>query len=840
MLGLFGFRWPVDGWARYQFLAVVLHASAGGSRSSCLDESSTGLRALGAARGDLGTALKDLKTELGELQEALTGSGDLSDDSVYASAGEEGAAAAAADLAYYLGAMGRAAQLGVVVVRALQPKGTPTEACLTKEQRQFFKALRPKAQSVARGFLQVLGPSPPIAAVNCGAAALLKLPQGGAEWGSSPPAVLTSDLLSVHAWVSLLLPAVQLAMMAAALGSSPGAAAAYAKEAALEALSSTAMATLGIAAKQAIRSTGAAMGPGGSAAAAGLAGVLCPLLQCLCEQLLPAANAQQLQGAEEAARPEESLEGRQEDEAEPFCRLSEVCPELFEALVQLYGASTSRVDAYICQILTLDSGGPNLSESAAECAAEGHSAGAEGLEVSSGPSQAGDQALKEAGAAREATEGGSCEVFSSEFTWMAELPDFREVFADTSTDASVASSPVSQRVRLRLAGPCDWLALDPRRVKETLDAFAFHAKLVQPRRFAAEQQQSLCRWDPAAATGVEKLQVHLQLQSALKARASVGAGGEFEETTQGGADCRETVVWASQLARRLEDLGRSYELRALRETSAGSSAYDVGYLVPYLTGRLTTACFVLMWRWQRLLEEEQEHQQQTRLQLQQHLQQKQQREGEEDNPSAPSSDPLIALSVNRPVCAAEQARRACGVAGAWLRFLEETAKKEEEAAGIVSSPEGPAGESEGPSEGVGGTQVKETPSATGAEEPEETSAQQNKRRREDVWEMDEFNPQEVQPAVTRVSTFLKAARRIGRLWRPLSASTQEAGKAGADGDREIAARKLEAWGASIDDGDQWLSSFASGGGLQLLIMALGCPVSGTDTPQHSRLYMHLV
>lgn len=810
----------MDGWARYQLLSVMLHAAGSGSKS-CVDASAEGLRAVGAARGCLGAALKDLKTELGELQEALAGSGDLSDEAVYSAAGEDGAAAASADLAYYLGAVCRAEQLGKVIVHALQPRRAAGDACLTKEQKQFFKALRPKAQSIAKGFLEALGNSPPSAAVHCGAAALLKPPAVVRNLGLSPTGVITEDLLAVQAWVFLILPAVRLTMMGASLSPSPDAAAAYAKEAARQTLSCPALAALGSAAKQTIRKSTAALGQRIGTTATGLAVVLCPLLQCLCDELLPAANVH-LQGTDEELQTAKGLNDEQENEEEPFCRVSEMCPDLFEALVQLYGGSTSRVDSYICQILTLDSAGPHLGGRAEERLVE-----AEGLEGPVDPDHASGSTPRETEGATDTPDGGSCEVFGSDYIWMAELPDFREVCVDANAQASAACDRIVQPVSLSLGGPCDWLALDPRRVKETLDAFAFHSKLVQPKRFALGHQQCINRWKLASAASPEneevQTQVQVQLLGALKARSSVTRETEFQET-EGSGGGRQTSVGASELSRCLEALESSYELKAVRDASVESSAYDLSYLIPFLTGRLTAACFVLLWRWQRLLEEEQEHQQQTRLQLQQHLQQQQQREEEEGKPSGPCGDALIALGLNRPVCAAEEARRACGVAGAWLRYLEEATPKLEEAAGSMSAPEGAKMEPAGKGECASGAQPKETPVDTGPVAPE-IPAQQTKRRREDVWEMDEFNPQEVQPAVTRVSTFLKAARRIGRLWKPLLANAQD-GQAHADAqDQETTARKLEAWGAVIDDGDQWLSNFASGGGLQLLIMALGCPVS---------------
>lgn len=770
-------RWPVDGWARYHAASLVLQAA-----KSSGSVAAAAVRSLAAGRAGIGAVLKDLKTELGELQEALQGL-DLAGEGRY-SPGEDGAAAAAADLAYFLGVTGRASQLGQVVLDAVR-RGTPANAGLSKDERQFFKALRPRAQSVACGFLEALAPSPPTAAIHCGAEALVRVPIGGDGTLGSSPVAQTADILSVQAWVGLLVPAMQLAMAAATLEPSVELAKSSAKRIARQGLLSPALAALGQSAKAAVTRALSVAGDGADAAA-DLAVALMPLLQCLCEQVLPAANENAEQ--EGAELPQDyDVAGDEQADNQPSFRLSEACPELFEALTSLCGASTSCADGYLCRMLMLDS--------SISCS-RSHGTAAEAAQGSQ-RSQGSDPHV-------EASEElqSSNDVFTTDFMWMAQLPDFREVAQANAADESGRSTNLP--LRLRLGGPCEWLALDPRRVKDTLDNFAFHAKAYETMTAAAQQHQILAE----LASRQQRL-----LEFALKARYSLAGDEGFEEVTQGAEAGQQAAFWKERLLTSLADLQSAVEIGATHATVAATSAYNVAYVVPYLAGRLSTACFVLLWRWQRLLEEEQLHQQQARQQR--------------DEEGANGGSLWTSSARSRPVCEAERARRACGVAGAWLRSLEEAtenANGDTDAAAAKEEAQADARDASSGDTAAGASSA----AAADASSAAAVDAVPCKRRREDVWEMDEFSPEEVQPAVARVSAFLKAARRIGRFWRPLS-SDQDAKTGNQTPDKELG-RRLEAWGAAVDDGDQWLSSFANGGGLQLLIMALGCPVSAAAHP----------
>ncbi|OEH76306.1 hypothetical protein cyc_06736 [Cyclospora cayetanensis] len=746
--------WPVDGWARYHAAAIALHAAQRAGADSCIYTHS-----LAAGRTGIGGVLKDLKTELMELQEALQGIGSLH-DAGYGGGEEESAVAAAADLAYCLGVMNRAAQLGRVVVAAIQ-MGVASEAGLTKDQRQCFKALRPKAQAVMCGFLDALGQSPPTAAVHTGAEALGKFPRSERTDDSSP-ASLNVDILIVQSSVDLFLPAVQLAMAAAALDPSPTQAKSSGKRIARQALLSTALAEVGQAANLAIRRALSTPTGDGSSATASITASMMPLLEYLGACLLPAANAQLAQAEDQHAAD------AQQAEEEPYCLLSDACPALFEAITNLCGASTSYADSILCRILLLDSGFAYMGASNAEADdSEGRQLPAEAAGESS----------------------GSYDVFSNTYMWMTHLPDFLEVASETRAD--IYSSTDSPTVFCRLRGPCDWLALDPRRMNDTLDNFGFHTR-------APTRDYRPARSLTFAATSER----HRLLEAALKARCSVsesGDGDEEQSSSAGGS--QHATVRKDRLLRNLNGLANASEEDVLRGTTAVSSAYDVVYVIPYLAGRLMRAFFVLLWRWQRQLEEEQALQQQVHSHL-----------GEEE--SSVTRAARIAMERKRPVCVAEQARRACGVAGAWLRSLE---------ANTTNHDATESAKEEEASQASGGAVCESSPICEGqSSEAVASEGPATKRRREDVWEMNEFRPQEIQLAVTRVSTFLKASRRVGRLWRPFdsgASGTEE----GHSTDVELA-RSLDAWGSCIDDGDQWLSSFASGGGLQLLVMALGCPV----------------
>lgn len=741
------------------------------------------VRFLIAGRAGIGALLKDLKTELKELQEALESIDPAAED-VYGES-EEGLEAAAADLAYYLGAMRRASVLGQVVVRAVSSEVVSAAAAgVGREQRQFLKALRPKAQSVAVAFIEALAASPPAAAVHTGVQALLVGCQS--EDGvvqSSPADHYTGHFWAVHAWVGLLVPAVQLALDAAALESSEDQVEATVKRIARQVLVSPALAALGRSAKAAV-SGFVAETVAGRSPAAKLAAALMPLLRILSERILPAVREDSKHTKTEDM-PEDGLEDGGETGAKPLCCLSEACPDLFESFVSMCGASTSCADSYLCRILVLDS----LQTGFARDGFETQHSGTKALPADSSE-----------GSAR------TCDVFTMNSMWMARLPDFREVAEAPGERLLVSNRDLwleSKRVSLWLGAPCEWLTLDPRRVQDTLDCFTFHTQGLESSTAATATAAfgAADTWDLKLLVELFPRQQQL-LEYALHARFAVAGGTEDDERTAQSDEGRPlSAPSQGHLSKCLKALHNAVQSAEMAATTAQSSAYNVAYVVPYLAGRLSAACFVRLWRWQRLLESEQQYQQQIRSQ----------REEEEARGEVTA---WIAAAHARPVPAPEQARRACGVAGAWLRSMEtEKTETSTDEAGAAKLEE----DGDGHMENNSGTTDADTTAAAG-------NCRTARRRREDVWDMDEFSADDVRPAVERVSTFLKAARRVGRFWRPLGfpGHTGEAGEA-ASVDAETA-RTLEAWGAAIDDEDQWLSTFANGGGLQLLIMALGCQV----------------
>ncbi|KAL8270744.1 hypothetical protein Esti_005346 [Eimeria stiedai] len=803
--------WPVDGWARFLAFVVGLHAA----KSSRDDAGASAAVAFVVANyTGVGLMLRDLKTELRELQEALPQQQQQKQQQQQEQQEQEeedGAVEAAGDLVYFLETVDRASQLGTVLLEALQV-GLRAEAGIGRPQRQFFKSLTPKAQAVACGFFEALATSPPFACVARGAACLKIGGQQGID--SSPQAV--------QAWVGLLVPALRLALHAAALESTPAQAQRLVARLSRQLLTSPALAALGKAAKGAALhavSGGVSMGIGSSEAAAAAAAeaaaelkaALLPLLQCLCDEVLPSLNAAAYSSTGKDQQQQQQQEGGDSSGTASLTAshcISAASPDLFEAFVALYGASTSSVDAYLCCILILDS----LCRSSTQRGLKHGPASGSGDRVDS-----------------------SCEVFSPEWLWMTRLPDFGEV-AETLCHTETGESTMQQqqqqqepRVRLKLEGPCDWLTLDPRRLKQTLNDFGFAA--------AAAGAPAA-----AAARGVDdRLSVMCRLQQrllvkALKARCLLDEVGGIEEN-----DAMETVRDRELLLRsRLrglqsatlwctDSLERETALSS-SSSSSSSSRYDMSYLAPYLAGRLTAACLVLLLRWQRTLEAEQQQQQQQRAQ----------REAAEAAADASGASPAAAApAAQRPVCVAEQTRRACGVAGSWLRFIEGSSSGTvNKASGDRAAPALDAAElPEETKEKLDAEDAEGAPEAAAAAAAAEDSVCR-KRRIADVWEMDGFDPEEVRPAVERLSSFLKAARSTVHLARRAMAA---AAAAHGGGEAELLQR-LEAWGAPLDDEDQWLSSFAAGGGLQLLIMSLGCEDWRTREAASRGLavYMHLL
>lgn len=744
----------MDGWARYQAAFFAQHLMACGGVLA-----SAALRSLAAGRAGVGAMLKDLKTELEEFQEGLQSQQDTHADEIAYGAGDHAAAPAAADLAYYLKAVKRASQLGGVLIFAVR-RGMTTDAGLTKEQRQFFKALRPKVQAVASGFLQALASRPPLAVVCNGVGAFAEFYAEDAAF-SSLKNILSTDLLAVHAWVGLLVPCIQLAMEAT-LNLSGNEADNSARRIARQVLSCEAFAAVGKFAKK-VAFTRLAPLDGETNVAATVTAALLPLIQCLCKQVLPSVAWQAQAEAGEMQQRSVSTEEDASATQQLSCRLSQTCPDLYEVFTALCGASRSCADKYLCRILMLDS----LQSGTESCET---AAGSLKDEMPNGKlfEKTGEEGMS------------SCEVFCREFLWLLRIPDVREV--------AEVKSACCKGMQLRLGGFCDWLALDPRRVNDTLDNFAFHAKAVAS---AAE-----CFWETSqdrALLEMAKQQQRL-LERALQLCSA--AGGEDA--------CEEIYIEPEMAPGRLRLCDCLTELRNViswqgaAAMSADCTAYDVAYIVPYLVGRLSAACFALLWRWQRLLEEEQASQQQERLER-------------DVQASQGGGEARAAPDRSRPPCAAEQARRDCGVAGAWLRSLEAGKKNFDKQTEKQEAIQTEACMTDSWGTGAHGNTATATTSFT------------TKRKREDVWEMDEFDSKEIEAAVLRVSTFLKTARQLGRLWR--FRFPNRCSENGAETVDKGIARTLEAWGRVADDEDQWLHSFASGGGLQLLVMALGCPVS---------------
>lgn len=691
-------------------------------------------------RSCIASLLKDLKTTSTELFDGLCSvQGAAYDDEEFGGSGH-GAAAAAADLLLLHSSIKRAVSLSQMLLELVR-YGLHSDVRLPKEDRQFLKSLRPKVCTAIQDLQNVVLNHPPTSMIRIGVdAALLKETLIGRSERQTQ-----RHIWQLFVWVSLIVPLAHVSLDASFTGYGSSSILCSTKHTSESFLKSPALNELAFVAKSAARCLLNYSGSGisQSETTVEIYAALTPLVDLLFKRILPSCFAGEdatSLGCRESKERDYSEKPDQPAVETPAYRhtvFSRLCPDLFEALCVCFCASGGKLDSLIGELIIQDS---HRKSGHVDGWEENQSADLDRL----------------------------YNIFDQRVLWMTHLPDFSELAPVDEAGGSVDS-------RFCVVSSCDWLALHPLRVQRTLDNFPFHARTQQQASY-----ESVCRCENYQHMH-ELFRNYNQMESWMY---SALRGTELNSDV-GDPDGRSGL---KQLCQRM------------CESASGkcSVGYDAAYIVPYLAGRLTAACFLILRRWQQQLQEEQAFQQQLR--------------NRKSENGTFTSDDISALRA-RPVCVPEQARRACGVAGAWLRSLEKNASAESEDSqgrrGVNAEADEP------PVERVVGIQPGD--SNCSAVDPSE---ELKRRRREDVWEMEEFDPELVKPAVIRMSAFLRAARSLGRMCLTGDNIDEE-----EDSNDARRVSDIDIWGAALDEDDQWLSRFATSGGLQLLLMALGCQVS---------------
>ncbi|KYF43659.1 hypothetical protein TGARI_213300 [Toxoplasma gondii ARI] len=437
----------------------------------------------------------------------------------------------------------------------------------------------------------------------------------------------------------------------------------------------------------------------------------------------------------------------------------------------------------------------------------------------------------------------------------------------------------------------DWLGLNPNRMQKTLDAFPFSASLQRPLdsglEFAVRGNDVWGR--PGDSGGQADRLGGAQIAARQTTRATSlgvctlpatpldvpGSSGGCTYTTDPAArdtrwgqdalfrflsrtqteseaihplTCRPCFALATWLGDTAfssfapppcDEDERAKSKARLETVGVSTTGYDIAYLVPFLTGRLVAACTVLLYQMRDPREVE--------------------ARGTANGDGLVDVEPaeVAALQQGRDStlpCLAVLARRACATAHRWLQSQREKTELQQTGASErrrrrrrrrladAEEDDGELGYAEEEEEGAG---------ASVSASPEEET---------DSWLLAAFDLEELDHATDRVWTFLNAARQLQTRQRMrrdqitrLKAADEENLDGGevdpeeVDGDdgRWLAVEELEhedqaeaalaQWAEErqqIDQQGAWLRKFASGGGLQILFMAL----SATDEDLRSAAF----
>ncbi|KEP65223.1 UNVERIFIED_CONTAM: hypothetical protein HHA_213300 [Hammondia hammondi] len=439
----------------------------------------------------------------------------------------------------------------------------------------------------------------------------------------------------------------------------------------------------------------------------------------------------------------------------------------------------------------------------------------------------------------------------------------------------------------------DWLGLNPNRMQKTLDAFPFSASLPRPLdsglKFAdrgndawgrpaesGAQADGLCSAEvavpqtgratssgvlcalpatPLDVTGSSGGCTYTSEPAARESRWGQDALFGFLSRTQTASEaihqstCRSSFALATWFGDTSfssfappaceEDERENNEAR-LETLGVSTTGYDIAYLVPFLTGRLVAACTALLYQL-RDPREVKTH-------------------GTTSGDALVDAEPAeaAALQLGRDStlpCLAVLARRACGTAYRWLQSQREKAELQQTGASERRRRRkrrrlADAEEDDGD---LGYAEEEEAESAgasVSASTEEET----------DTWLLTTFDLEELERATDRVWPFLNAARQLQTRQRmrhnQINRLKEEAGgeldgeevepeEVDGDDGRWLAVEELHhedqaeaalaRWAEErhhIDQQGAWLRKFASGGGLQILFMAL----SATDADVRSAAF----
>ncbi|CBZ51535.1 conserved hypothetical protein [Neospora caninum Liverpool] len=320
-------------------------------------------------------------------------------------------------------------------------------------------------------------------------------------------------------------------------------------------------------------------------------------------------------------------------------------------------------------------------------------------------------------------------------------------------------------------------------------------------------------------------------------------------------------AWVSDRARSFASPSASCDEAHRRRDSAkgevareapgdAAPAYDAAYLVPFLTGRLVAACASLLYQLgdpreaegRKSANEEGPLEEEAEVEAGDRDSKQERREGK----SRESVDIQVQPRRDASPSLAVLARRACGTAHRWLQLQRDKAEPEETggAARERRRRRKRRRHADGEDEDTGDLGYAEDDEEAGRENAGTSATEDDTDSRLLV----AFDVEELERATNHVWPFLNAARQLQtrqRMRREQTERLKQGGEAVGDfeaeteddgrrveieelANEEQAEEDLERWAEEKQKVDQqgvWLRRFASGGGLQILLMAL----SSTDS-----------